>query len=160
MRLIRGIWALSRAIAIGEGSISDLGEATLYIFLCIIFLIVAVVLMLFGINLDAADHWLDAQADWFEWAGMIAFKGVCAFVLLICLFFIGGGIYESGQRLVHPRKQIKRRAPRRGRHPKQIEGPPVDDEGDQRMGWGGVILAVIIGYFAYVCLTMPRDAFM
>ena len=51
MRLIRGIWALSRAIAIGEGSVSDLGGSTLYIFLCIIFLVVAVVLMLPSIDL-------------------------------------------------------------------------------------------------------------
>jgi hypothetical protein len=157
MRFISGIWSLSRAIAIGEGNISDLGGATLYIFLCIIFLVVAVVLMLLGIDLDTADLWLDAHADWFKWAGMIAIKGFCAAVLFFCLLAIGMKIYQSVQRLVRPRTQIKRRAPRRG--PTQIDCPPVDAEGDQRIGWGGVIFAVIIGYFAYVGLTMPRADF-
>jgi hypothetical protein len=159
MRLIRGIWTLSRTIAIGEGSISDLGEATLYIFLCIIFGIAAVVLLLFGINLDTADRWLDAHSAWFVWAFIIAFKGVMAFVFFLCVVAIGLWIYGGVRRLVHPRKPIKTRVSRRGRRPKQTEDQPVDSDDGQRVGWVGAICAFVIGYFAYFALTMPSSEF-
>ncbi len=107
-----------------------------YLGLAAIFGVIVGLKMLFGITLDDVDRWLDAHADWFELFGTVAFKGLLVFVLLMCLLLIGGELYA--------RVAGKRRAPRgkgRSREAPRVERP---------LGFWGLILALIVAYFAYV----------
>ena len=101
MRFIAGffgfLWRLSRGGALGGdlGLRIGSGAAALYTFLWFVFLVVAIVLVAMGFDLEAVDRWLDAHTSWFELVGDLLWRAFCGMVLFLC----GLTIYTLGQRL-------------------------------------------------------------
>ena len=91
-KLIRGIWGLVQIVLVAIAY--SIGIAGLYGGLVIGFFVVGLVLVLFGVNLDTVDNWLDAHSDWFEAAGMFMMRSVMALILLGCVFVVGKGIAD------------------------------------------------------------------
>jgi len=99
------------------------GAAALYLFLFLVFFVIGAVVLLLGYGLGDADRWFDRQAGWIEIVATLAFRGVCALALLLCVGTIGVGIVG---RLAPPREGE--------------DGPP---------GWGAMFAALVVGYFAW-----------
>ena len=133
--LLEGLWRIARAsrVDVGEGLRPGSGASALYLFLFLVFALAALVLLALGFDLDAVDHWLERQGGWLDALGTIAFKALLALVLLACLAL--GGVAIRG---------IRRRLLGRRPRPAQDEDTP---------GWGSLILAIVIGYFAAVGLV-------
>lgn len=55
------------------------------LFLCLVFGVVGVVLVLLGFDLDQVDRWLDAQVNWMDLVGQLAFRALLGFILLLCI---------------------------------------------------------------------------
>ena len=70
------------------------GAAALYTFLFLVFFLIGVVLVLLGFNLGNIDLWLEAHGGWIAAIGSLLFRAVCALVLLLCLFMIGGALFD------------------------------------------------------------------
>jgi hypothetical protein len=99
------------------------GAAAVYLFLFLVFALIGAIVLLLGYGLGDADRWIDSQAGWIEIVASLLFRGVCALAVLLCVGTIGFGI-------------IRRLAPR----PEAEERPP---------GWGAMIAALVVGYFAW-----------
>jgi hypothetical protein len=127
--LVRTLWAIARnsRVDVGEGLRPGSGASALYLFLVLVFLLVGGVLLALGFDLDRVDAWLAGHATWFDLVGTILFKALLALLLLACVTVGAAGLLARWRRL-------------RG-------GPRGDD-----FGWGAMILALIIGYFAAVGL--------
>ena len=110
--LIRGIWEL--ALIALAGIAAAAGAGGLYGLLFEFFFAVGLVLVLFGVNLDTVDHWLDARAGWFDWIGTILFKAVLAIILVCCVLVVGRGISDRLPLPGRPPRHKKRRAARAG----------------------------------------------
>jgi len=94
--LIAGLWRFSRGGWMGGdlGLRFGSGSAALYTFLFLIFFLIGLALVLLGFNLGDVDLWLDAQSGWIEAIADFLFRAVCAGILLLCLFMIGGAIFD------------------------------------------------------------------
>ncbi|MEA3028820.1 MAG: hypothetical protein QOG13_145 [Sphingomonadales bacterium] len=99
------------------------GAAALYLFLFLIFALIGAVVLLLGYSLGDADRWIDSQAGWIEIVATLLFRALCALVVPLCVGTIGLGI-------------VRRLA------------PPRDAE-DRPPGWGAMIAALVVGYFAW-----------
>ncbi|MCW5748655.1 MAG: hypothetical protein KIT36_20870 [Alphaproteobacteria bacterium] len=142
--LLGGLWRISRAswVDVGEGLRPGSGASALYLFLFLVFLVVAGVLMLLGIDLDAADRWIDSQASWLDLLGSVVLRLVFFLILLACTLTVATGFY---QRL--PGRGARQPAARGKRNRRQMNDAP---QGEGRIGWGAMVLAVILGYFAAI----------
>jgi hypothetical protein len=94
--LFGGLWRFSRGGWMGGdlGLRFGSGAAALYTFLFLIFFLVGLVLVLLGFDLGDVDRWLEAHGGWISAIGNLLFRAVCALVLLLCLFMIGGAPFD------------------------------------------------------------------
>jgi hypothetical protein len=68
---------------------SPLAAGTMFLFL--VFLGVGMALLMLGFDLDQVDLWLEAQGGWLDALGTLMLKGLCLFILLMCVL-IGAGV--------------------------------------------------------------------
>ena len=134
--LLGGLWRIARAshVDIGGGLRPGSGASAIYIFLFLVFALVAILLLALGFDLDTVDAWLARQGGWLDALGTIAFKAMLAFVLLMCLILGGMAVRGIGRRILGRR--------RTGKAPEE-----------QELGWGTLLLALVLGYFAAVGLV-------
>lgn len=94
--LFGALWRFSRRswIDTGIGLRPRSGASALVLFLFLIFFIVGLVLMLLGFNLGDVDRWIDAQGGWLDAVFSFLFRVACGLVILLCLFMIGGAIFD------------------------------------------------------------------
>lgn len=89
----------------------------------ILFLVGIVLTLLgavFGFSLDDVDLWLEAHGGFFNAVGNLLFRIGCGFVFLLCLFLALSPL-------------LYRR-----------------DKSEERPGWGCALLAIPVGYFAWI----------
>lgn len=133
MRWIAGfigwLWHISRTswVQIDENLRARSGASALYLFLFLIFFVIGALLMLSGFDLDDVDGWVDRQIWWMDWVASRAFNVLGGLIMLLCLFVLLGGLW---QRLFGGDRPAKRQE-------------------DQRLGWGCILAAPVIGYFAW-----------
>lgn len=113
-----------RGIRYGSGSFVFLS------FLVAVFFVVGLVLTLLGIDLEAANQWIERQTWWLEIVGIVIFKLILAGILAICALVVASPI-------------IDRRTPT-----KQRKG--ADKADDNRPGGCMIAGALLIGYFCVV----------
>jgi hypothetical protein len=94
--LIGALWSFSRRswIDTGIGLRPGSGASALYLFLFLIFFLVGLVLVLLGFSLGDVDAWIDAHAVRIDSIASFLFRVVCGLVILLCLFAIGGAIFD------------------------------------------------------------------
>lgn len=133
-----------------------------WVVLAAVLLLTGIVLALlgavFGFSLDDVDIWLAAHGGLFNAAGSLLFRIGCGLVLLLCAATLLGAIFarrtpESGpgapQRdLIAPEPRLD--APESGSGEPETEVVPP-----QAPGWGCALLAIPVGYFAWIGMTMP-----
>jgi len=113
-----------------------MGGAYLVLFLALF--AVAFVLVVLGVDLARFDLWLDEHAGLFDAVGSRLFRVVCGGILAVCAAAVIGGLW---QKFVAPR----------GRMGDAADFVPESPNGEEQQptGWGCMILAVIVGYFAW-----------
>lgn len=122
-RFIATLWAIARGshVKVHPDLRQGSGASALYLFLLMIFAIVAVILLLLGFDLDAVDRWLAVQGGWLDALGSVLFRIVCGLVLFFCAAAVVGGLWQRTR--------------------------PEGEE--DRIGWGMMLSALLIGYFAW-----------
>ena len=70
------------------------GSAALYTFPFLIFFLIGLALILLGFDLRDVDRWLEGQSGWIEAIADFLFRAVCTGIFLLCLFMIGGAIFD------------------------------------------------------------------
>jgi hypothetical protein len=90
--LLAGAWGVAHTVAVLVAK----GWRTppLYLFLLTFFLVVGAVLVLIGVDLGAADRWLDDQAGWLDRLGTLVFRAVFGLILIGCVVVIVLGVYQ------------------------------------------------------------------
>ncbi|TXL71963.1 hypothetical protein FHP25_27390 [Vineibacter terrae] len=136
--LLSGVWQATRIYALVFAG--GWGRPRLYVFLLTLFLLVGVVLVLIGVDLEDADRWLDRQGGWLAALGSAALRVVFGLVLLGCAVAVLAGLYQR----LPGRRQVPVWDGRKERRRTQSR------QGDGRIGWGMMILALVIGYFAFI----------
>lgn len=81
---LRGLWGFARRA----------GAASPWLLLALILFVVGLVLVLLGFDLNRVDAWLEAHGGWFDAVASLVFQGLCGLVLLLCLFSIGGALFD------------------------------------------------------------------
>jgi len=121
--------------------------ARLYLFLFLLLFVIGLVLVLTGFDLDKVDLWLDDRAGLFDVIGSRLFNVLWGAVLALCLFTVVGGLW---QKFVSPRSQMDDAAD-------FVVEPAGEDELVEEpakpVGWGCMIVALIVGYFAWFGMT-------
>jgi hypothetical protein len=94
-RFIAGLWNFSRSGWMGAdlGLRFGSGAAALYTFLFVIFFLIGLVLVVLGFGLVDVDRWLESNGGWIEAIADFLFRAVCAGIVLLCLFTVGGAIF-------------------------------------------------------------------
>lgn len=114
----------------------------LVLFLFVMFFPVGLMLVLLGVDLNAVDLWLDERGHWLDSAGSWLFRLLCGAVLAVCGVMVLVGLWEKFRA---QRGHIGDAA--------NLAAETTADAGDenreQPVGWGCMILAVIVGYFAW-----------
>ncbi len=136
--LLSGVWQAIRICALFFAG--GWGRPRFYVLLLTLFLLVGVALVLIGVDLEDADRWLDRQGGWLAALGSAALRVVFGLILLGCAAAVLAGLY---QRLPWHR-QAPARDGRKGRQRAQGR------QGDGRVGWGMMALALVVGYFAFI----------
>jgi hypothetical protein len=108
------------------------------VLLCAVCFLIACALALlgwvFGFTLDDVDAWLSAHSSWITAVADVLFRLGCFFVLVICAVVVVGAVHAK----LRP-------------GPRDLVGPPeVDREGDRPPGLGCAVVALIVGYLAFV----------
>jgi len=107
----------------------DLGPRSpasgLVLFLFVMVFLVGLLLVLLGVDLNRLDLWLDDHAHQLDAVGSALFRLLCGFVLAMCALLVGAALW---QRIVTSRKEV---------------------EEEDRIGLGAVLVAALIGYFAW-----------
>jgi hypothetical protein len=95
-RLIAFLWGFYRRawVDVGMGLRPRSGASALVLFLVLIFFLIGLVLMLLGIDLGAADRWLDAQGGWLDSAGILLFRAISGLILLVCAVAVLGALFD------------------------------------------------------------------
>lgn len=89
---------------------------------------------LFGFSLDDVDAWLADHSSWITAVADILFRLGCAFVLLCCAVVVVGAVHG----LVRPAT------------PRDPGAPPEAADAEKPPGIGCALVALIVGYFAFV----------
>jgi hypothetical protein len=87
---------------------------------------------LFGFSLDDVDRWLEAHGGLLNAVGSLLFRVVCGIAFLICVATFLGALFAR----LRPGS-----------------GDPVAPEAGERAGppgWGCALLAIPVGYFAWI----------
>lgn len=113
-----------------------MGGAYLVLFLGLF--VVAFVLVVLGVDLARFDLWLDGYAGLFDAVGSRLFRVLCGGILALCVAVVVGGLW---QKFVAPRARM-------GDAADFVPEVASGDE-DRPTGWGCMILAVVVGYFAW-----------
>jgi len=94
--VIAALWRFSRRswVDVGMGLRPRSGASGLFLFLFLIFFLVGLVLLSFGVDLERADVWLEAQGGWLDAVGTLLFRAACGLVLLICALAVIGGLVD------------------------------------------------------------------
>jgi hypothetical protein len=94
--LIGALWRFSRRswIDTGIGLRPRSGASALYLFLFLIFFLIGLVLLLLGFSLGDVDALIDTHAGRIDAVASFLFRLVCGLVILLCLFTIGGAIFD------------------------------------------------------------------
>ena len=134
------------------------GRNPLFFFLFLLFVPIGIVAVAFGYSLDDIDRWLDAHGGFFETVGTILFRIFWGLVLLSCVTMVVNYI-------------LSKRVPRMEADgtPRDLMAPDperlkqlmhseekkdeLDVEPEKPIGLGCVIMAVILGYFAWFGMT-------
>ena len=82
--LLRGLWGAARAF----------GPAAPWLFLSFLLVLAGLALVLLGFDLGDVDRWIEAHGGWFEAAGSLLFRAASGLAILLCLFTIGGAIFD------------------------------------------------------------------
>lgn len=88
---IRWLWQASMLLRypFDSGLRTGSRAAGLYMFLVLLFLVVGVVLVLLGFDLEHVDVWLDAHGSWIDRIASLLFRIFSALVYLLSLAFAG-----------------------------------------------------------------------
>jgi hypothetical protein len=94
--LIGALWRFSRRSWIDTdiGLRPRSGASALYLFLFLIFFLIGLVLLLLGFNLGSLDALIDARAGRIDSVAGFLFRVLSGLVILLCLFMIGGAIFD------------------------------------------------------------------
>ncbi len=116
----------------------------LYLYLLVGFFALGLLLVVSGFGLDRADRWIDANAGLLDAVGSWLFRIVCGVILALCAGTVVAGIWGK---LVSPRGNI-------GDAADFVADPAanvgeVDPEAGRPVGWGAIVVAAIVGYFAW-----------
>jgi hypothetical protein len=151
MRGIRGtivlIWRLCRAswVNVGNGLRPNSLASAMYLFLYSMLFIIGLILVLLGFDLAEVDRWLDGHSGWFELFGTIVLKAFWAVMLLTCVIMVGAAMHGRLRALARLlRREPKVVAAGRGR----------TTAGGDGLGWGSILVGLILGYFAAIGLIM------
>jgi uncharacterized membrane protein len=121
------------------------GKAGLKVFLILLFLLVAIVVQVFGISPERVDLWLAANGGWLEAIGNLLFRAFCAAILLLCAIICLTMVYSVLNALrgsaPDDRKLIAVSA-------EELAEEPTKPPGAFSLGCG-FLAAVIVGYFAW-----------
>jgi len=97
----------------------------------------------FGFTLADVDRWLNSHSNWFTAVGDIAIRLVCFFVLVCCVVVVIAAVHG----LVRPARKRDLEVP-----PIPIPGfkPEADRDAEKPPGIGCALVALLVGYFAFV----------
>lgn len=100
-----------------------------------------------GFDLNDVDLWLQAHGGFFSAVGNVLFRIGCGFVLLCCVAAVLGAIFDRPKRAPGPDA-----APRDllAPPPAPPPAPDVDPDAAKPIGIGCALLALVVGYFAWV----------
>ena len=126
-RFVAYVWHISRTswATVHEDLRPRSAASGLVLFLFLMFFIIGLILVLLGVDLNSVDLWLDDHAPQFDAVGSAVFRLLCGFIVAMCALLVGGGLW---QRFVTPRREV--------------------EDGD-RIGFGAILVAALIGYFAW-----------
>jgi hypothetical protein len=113
---------------------------------------------IFGFDLGNVDRWLERHEGFIGAAGDLLFRIGCGFVLLVCVATLAGAIFgrrspdpgpgEPPRDLLAPEPRAAAPGAAPGEEPTDLEPPPPP-------GWGCALLAIPVGWFAWIGMTMP-----
>lgn len=144
-RVARGSW-----VNVGGGLRPHSMASALYLFLFFVFFVVGAILWALGFDLGEVERWMDAHAGLFDWVGTWLWRLFCGFVLLICAFVLVFGAYDRlspGQRAARGRIALSNKWRRKSKSEQDAAKP---------IGCIGFGMALLIGWFAWVGMTMPQ----
>lgn len=124
----------------------------LYVYLFLLLFAVGLVLALLGFDLDRIDLWLEDRAGLFDAVGSRLFNVLCGAILALCIVAVVGGLW---QRFVAPRGHMGD-ATDFVAETAAVDELGVDElavEETRPVGWGCMLVAVIVGYFAWFGMT-------
>ena len=131
-----------------------------WVLLAAILFVVAVVLTLlglvFGFHLGDVDGWLDAHGGWFNAVGNLLFRLFCGAVLLGCVLILFGAIFGRRSPGIGPaeaRRDLIAPEPRLAALEAGEDAPVVEPPAPPP-ALGCVLLAIPLGYFAWIGMTM------
>ena len=125
------------------------GPAVIYTFLFLIFVVIGLILVALGFDLQQVDVWLNAHSSWFLLIGDILWRGGCALVLLICL--LGFSSLVKGLSTTPP-SPPPQPAPSSKDVGSRRKRPVPPDEPKRNIAGKllGILTCVVIGYFAFI----------
>jgi hypothetical protein len=141
--LVRWLWQASMLLRypFDSGERTGSRAAGLYMFLVLLFVVLGVVLVVLGFDLDRIDRWLDGHGSGIDWGASLLFRIFSGFVFLLSLAFAGMMLAGLLQRL-------------RGQ-PLEVGAPDSDEECAEQASVGsgslgcGFLVALTIAYFAW-----------
>ena len=112
------------------------GAATVWTFLFLLFFIAFAVAWMFGFSPPEVSAWLDAHAALWNAIGGWLWRGFWAAALLLCALIV----FAVGLEFFGARAEDAKDTPR-----------------DLKGGCCGLIFVAVLGYFAWIAITMPLD---
>lgn len=147
-RMIVLIWQLCRAswVNVGHGLRPHSLASAAYLFMYVMLVLIGLALVLLGFNLADVDRWLDQNTYWWELLGTIVLKLFWGALLAGCLLILGLGLGERAYRLFRWFRPGK---------PVAAGGRTRAGAKDRIVGWGFIVTAIVVGYFAFLGVILP-----
>ena len=120
--------------------------AGLYLFLFLLFALIAIVALSLGISLESIDRWIEANGGWIEALGDLLFRAIWAVVFVLSALTCGSILFGAVSRLCAVRLMTNSRRWTRRR----IE--PANNPGALSLGCG-FLVALALGYFTWFGMT-------